>query len=159
MTESPPIETFQTLPDTLSFGQVKLHFVCVMPGDPSREIVPAYHFHILVADGSDVGHINFRVGDTKHVRVCAEHIGFRILKPFRGHGYACRACRATAPFVHSVYDAAAITCDPDNRASIRAIERLGARFTDEGPVPAHDRIFGEVHTARGDTDGQLDLSV
>ena len=141
MTASPPIETFQAPPDTLCFGEVRLSFVRVIPGDPSRDFVPAYHFRILAADGSDVGHINFRIGDTEHVRVCAGHIGFQILEPFRGHGYAFQACRAIAPFVRSVYEAVTITCDPDNRASIRIIERLGASFTDEVPVPAHDPNF------------------
>jgi predicted acetyltransferase len=138
MTASSPAETFQTPPDTLSFGQVRLRFVRVIPGDPSCGFVPAYHFRILAADASDVGHINFRVGDTEHVRVCAGHIGFQILEPFRGHSYAFQACRAIAPFVRSVYEAVTITCDPDNRASIHIIEQLGASFTDEVPVPAHD---------------------
>ena len=133
-----PIETSQTPPDILSFGQVRLHFVRVIPGEPSRDFVPAYHFRILVADGSDVGHINFRVGDTEHVRVCAGHIGFEVGEQFRGHGYAFEACRAIAPFVRSIYEAVTITCDPDNVASVRTIERLGAKFTDEVSVPAHD---------------------
>jgi len=135
------IERFEIPPDTLSFGEVSLRFVRVIPGDPSRDFVPAYHFRILISDGSVVGHINFRVGDTEHVRVCAGHIGFEILESFRGHGYSLQACRAIAPFVRSVYDAVIITCDPDNQASRYTIERLGAGFTDEVTVPPHDPHF------------------
>lgn len=131
-------EILQTPPDTLSFGEVRLSFDRVIPGDPSRDFVPMYHFRILAPDGSDVGHINFRIGDTGHVRVCAGHLGFEIREPFRGHGYAFQACRAIAPFVRTVYDAVTITCDPDNHASRRIIERLGASFTDEVSVPKHD---------------------
>ena len=138
MTKSSAIETLPPLSETLSFGQVRLHFVRIIPGDPTRDFVPAYHFRILVADDLDVGHINFRVGDTEHVRVCAGHIGFEIGERFRGHGYALQACRAIAPFVRSVSGTVTITCDPDNVASIRTIERLGAGFTDEVPVPVHD---------------------
>jgi tagatose 1,6-diphosphate aldolase len=138
MTTPAPIETLPTSPETLSFDQVQLGFVRVVPGDPSRDFVPAYHFRILTADGSDVGHINFRVGDTEHVRVCAGHVGFEILAAFRGHGYAFQACRALAPFIRSVYESVTITCDPDNTASRRTIERLGAEFVDEVIVPAHD---------------------
>lgn len=141
MTTSPTIEEFPTPPDTLSSGEVRLRFVRVVPGDLSRDFVPAYHFRILLSDGSDVGHINFRVGDTEHVRVCAGHIGFEILEPFRGHGYALEACRAIASFVRSFYGAVTITCDPDNLASIRTIERLGATFADEVPIPPHDPHF------------------
>ena len=141
MTTSPTIERFPTPPDTLSSGEVRLRFVRVVPGDPSRDFVPAYHFRILLSDGSDVGHINFRVGDTEHVRLCAGHIGFEILEPFRGHGYALQACRAIASFVRLFYGAVTITCDPDNLASMRTIERLGASFADEVPVPPHDPHF------------------
>ena len=131
--ELPPVPS-----ELLSFDEVSLRFAKAVPGEPSRGFVPYYHFRILVADGTDVGHINFRVGDTEHVRICAGHIGFEILESFRGHGYALKACRAIATFVRSVSGAVTITCDPDNSASIRTIERLGASFVDEVPVPSHD---------------------
>jgi tagatose 1,6-diphosphate aldolase len=128
---------FPTPPADLAFGQVRLHFVRIVPGDVSRGFVPGYHFRILLADGSDAGHINFRVGNTDHIRICAGHIGFEILEPFRGHAYAGQACRAIAPFVRTFYDAVIITCNPDNHASRRTIEHLGARFLEEAPVPPH----------------------
>ena len=128
----------QKPPEVLSFGPVRLRFVRIIPGDPSRDFVPAYHFRIVLADDSDVGHINFRVGDTDHVRVCAGHIGFEIRERFRGNGYALQACRAIAPFVKSVSDAVTITCDRDNIASIRTIEQLSASFIDEVSVPTYD---------------------
>ena len=131
-------ESLPNPPETLSSGEVSLRFVRVVPGETSRGFVPFYHFRILAADGLDVGHLNFRVGDTEHIRVSAGHIGFEILEPFRGHGYALQACCAIAPFIRSVCGAVTITCDPDNHASRRTIERLGANFIDEVSVPAHD---------------------
>ncbi len=125
-------------PDALSHGGISLRFAKIVPGEPSHGIVPYYHFRIIASDGVDVGHINFRVGDTEHVRVCAGHVGFEVLEAHRGHGYAFAACQAIAPFVASVYDAVTITCDPDNYASRRTIERLGAHFVDEVAVPPHD---------------------
>lgn len=136
-----PSEAPLTPPDNLSFGHVRLRFVHLVPGDPSKGFVPAYHFRILNLADSDVGHINFRIGDTDHVLVCAGHIGYEIHEEFRGRGYAYQACRAIAPFVRSVYRDVTITCDPDNFASIKTIERLGARFVDEVPVPPHDPHF------------------
>lgn len=138
------IERFETPPDMLSHEDVILRFVRVVPGDPSRDFVPAYHFRILLSDGTDVGHINFRVGNTEHVRVCAGHIGFEVLEPFRGHGYSLQACRAIAPFVKSIAGTVTITCDPDNVSSMRIITRLGAKFVDEVSVPMND-----PHYARG----------
>jgi predicted acetyltransferase len=124
--------------ETLSSCDVTLRFVKIMPGEPSRGLVPYYHFRILVGDGTDAGHINFRVGDTEHVRNSAGHIGFEIIEAFRGHRYAYQACRAIAPFIRSIYDVVIVTCDPDNQASVKTIERLGAKFTDVVPVPPHD---------------------
>lgn len=124
-------------PAVLSFGEVTLRFVRVLPGEPARGFVPYFHF-LVAAGGADVGHINFRIGNTEHVLVCAGHIGFEIAESFRGRGYALQACRAIAPFVRSVCNAVTITCDPDNLASRRTIERLGAEFVDEVAVPASD---------------------
>jgi tagatose 1,6-diphosphate aldolase len=125
-------------PELLSFGEVQLQFKRVVPGDSARGFVPYYHFRISAADGADIGHINFRVGDTDHVQICAGHIGFEISPAFRGCGYALQACRAIAPFIQMVSSVVTITCDPDNLASRRTIERLGAAFIDEVVVPSHD---------------------
>ncbi len=125
-------------PETLSSDDVLLRFVRIVPGEPSRVLVPFYHFRIMTVGGTDVGQINFRIGDTEHVRVCAGHIGFEIEETFRGHGYAFQACRALAPFVRSMYETVIITCDPDNQASRRTIERLEARFMEEVAVPPDD---------------------
>jgi tagatose 1,6-diphosphate aldolase len=115
-----------------------LRFVRMLPGDAALGQVPAYHFRILVAGESDAGHINFRVGDTPHVLTCAGHIGFEVRESFRGHHYALQACRAIAPLVRRMYPAVTITCDPENCASRRTIEKLGARFIDQVPVPPND---------------------
>jgi len=131
-------DTLPSPPERLSFGDVQLHFNRIVPGNPTLGFVPYYHFRIFAADDVDVGHINFRVGQTDHVEICAGHIGFEIKPEARGRGYAMQACRALAPFVHKVSGAVTITCDPDNVASRRTIERLGAVFIDEVTVPSHD---------------------
>jgi len=133
-----PEESLPVPPETLSYGQVTIRFDRIVPGEPSRGFVPYYHFRILIADGSEVGHINFRIGDTEHVRLCAGHIGFEILESSRGRGYALQACRAIAAFVRSIYDAVTVTCDPDNFASMRIFAQLGASFIDEVSVPPQD---------------------
>jgi tagatose 1,6-diphosphate aldolase len=122
-------------PDRLRFGDVWLHFYHVVPGDAARDLVPYYHFRIRLADDAAAGHINFRVGDTEHVRLFAGHIGFEVDEAIRGRGLARQACLAIAPFVRSFYDVVTITCDPNNHASIRTIEKLGASFIEEVSVP------------------------
>jgi len=131
-------------PDTLSFGDVRLLFIQLVTGNLARGLVPAYQFRVLILDGLNVGHLNFRVGDTDHIQICAGHIGYGIMEPFRGRGYAQQACRAVAPFVRQFYKSVIITCDPDNAASRRTIEKLGASFIDEVDVPPED-----PHYSRG----------
>jgi predicted acetyltransferase len=130
--------TFYSMPQppaNLFFDRVTLRFLGVVPGDEARGLVPFYHFRILTRRNTDVGHINLRVGDTEHVRLCAGHIGYQVEERFRGKRYAFQACCAIAPFVRTIYPKVILTCDPDNVASRKTIERLGAKFIEEIPIP------------------------
>jgi len=127
-------------PEGLAHEDVRLFFVGVMPGDDQRGLVPYYHHRILV-DLADVGHINFKVGDTDHVRLYAGHVGFDVKPMYHGHDFAGKACHALIPLVRRHYDEVILTADPDNLASIRTIEKLGACFADERPVSEHDPQF------------------
>ena len=128
-------------PAELRYDHVSLDFVRIIAGEPERGHVPYYHFRIKAPDGADVGHINFRVGDTEHVLHFAGHVGYQIAPPFRGHGYALQACRALAPFIRTFYDAVILTCDPDNIPSIRTIEKLGATFLEEIAVSEREPAY------------------
>jgi tagatose 1,6-diphosphate aldolase len=121
----------------LTHEDVRLFYVGVMPGDDERGLAPYYHHRILV-DSADVGHINFKVSDSDHVRLYAGHVGFEVKPMYHGHGYASKACRALVPLMNRYYDEVIFTADPDNLASIRTIEGLGACFLDEQPVPPTD---------------------
>ena len=134
----PDVDEFPNPPDDLAFGDVRLRFVRVVQVERGRGLVPYYHFRILLVNGSDAGHINFRVGDTMHVHQCAGHIGYEVAEGFRGHGFAGQACRAIAPFVRRFYTEVTLTCDPENEASIRIIHKLGAVFVDEITIPSDD---------------------
>jgi len=125
-------------PETLSHGEVMLRFSRIVFGDAARGLVPYFHYRILIPVGMDAGHINFRVGDTEHVRRYVGHIGFEVSEWFRGNHFALKACLALAPFVRSVYKDVVVTCDPENLASRRTIESLGALFIEEVEVPPHD---------------------
>lgn len=127
-------------PSRLSYREVELRFVEFIPGDPVRGFSAYYHFRIQV-EGVDVGHINFRLGDTQHLRTVAGHIGYEVRPASRGNGYAEQACRALAPFVRQVREEVIVTADPDNLPSIRTLEKLGARFLDEVPVPPNEIAY------------------
>lgn len=128
-------------PTILAAGDVTLRLDRIVPGDTERNFVPYYHFRILNARGVDVGHINFRVGDTDHVRLFAGHVGFAVEGTHRGHGYARQACLAIAPLIQMFYAVIVLTCNPDNLASRRTIECLGAEFLEEVQVPPHEPMY------------------
>ncbi|MDB6080126.1 MAG: GCN5-related N-acetyltransferase [Akkermansiaceae bacterium] len=131
------IPGFPDPPVGLAEEEVTLVFSQMLPGNPGLGFVPSYHFRIRANDEC-TGHINLRIGETEHVRLCAGHIGYEIEPRFRGRSLALKACRALAPFVRRFVPEAIITCDPDNWPSRVTIERLGARFLNELPVPATD---------------------
>lgn len=54
-------------PEFLAGSEITLRFSRIMPGEPTRGFVPYFHYRIGAAGGVDVGHINFRIGDTEHV--------------------------------------------------------------------------------------------
>ena len=126
------------VPSDLRSGPVRLVFDRVVTPPPRGGLVPFYHFRILNEADEDVGHINFRVGDTRHVILYAGHVGYAIREEYRGRGFAYHACRALASFVREHYDRVIVTADPANKPSLRVIAKLGAVFLDEVDVPADD---------------------
>ena len=99
--------------------------------------VPAYLFHMRHrATGTRVGHINLRIGNTDKILLYTGHIGYGVDPAFRGNHYAERACRLLLPlaFQHGLTELW-ITCAPDNLASRKTIERLGAKFIETVDVP------------------------
>lgn len=103
----------------------------MVPADPDRGFVPYYHYRIHLPDKKDAGHINFRVGDTPHILLAAGHIGYAVNPDCQGKALSYYACKTLAPFVRSIYSSVILTVDPDNTASIRTIEKLGASFINE----------------------------
>ena len=130
-------------PLNMHSGPVKLAFKKKVNAEPSAsgELVPFYHFKILDTVGTIVGHINFKVGNTNHVRQCVGHIGYEILPEHRGNSYSYFACNAIRAFVKVFYKKVILTCDPENTPSIKIIEKLNGKFLNEITVPKHDPSY------------------
>ncbi len=62
----------------------------------------------------------------------AGHIGYAVLPEFRNRSYATQILRASVRFAHDELglDRVLVTCDDDNAASIRVIEKNGGVFAD-----------------------------
>ena len=134
-------------PCPLLDGELELVLKACYPADPIKKYSPSYHFimHVhgrVFSGGSDAGRINLRIGENRDLEYYAGHIGYNVAPAFRGHHYAGRACRLLLPLVrmHGLRTLW-ITCNPDNIASRRTCEWLGAQFVEIVPVPVDHEIY------------------
>jgi predicted acetyltransferase len=122
-------------------GPISLAFIKKVTVKPGGELVPFYHFEIIDTVETVVGHINFKVGNTNHIRQCVGHIGYEILPEHQGNSYSYFACNAIRPFVQKFYNKVILTCDPENTPSIKIIEKLNGKFLNEVIIPKHDPSY------------------
>jgi tagatose 1,6-diphosphate aldolase len=125
--------------------------------NPSAGRVSQYHFWMRVRDDwwgkpeapsiRIVGGIGLRLGSTPSIELYYGHLGYHVYPAARGRGYALRACRLLLPLArHHGFKRLWITCNPENAASRRTCEQLGAKLIEIIPVPAHEPLF-----ARGES--------
>ncbi len=107
----------------------------------NEQELPFYWYEIVhkVTD-KVVGKISIRIGNNYHSYYNG-HIGYEVDEEYRGHNYAYKAVR-TVLKVARYYGAKFIylTCNDDNVASYKIIEKLGAQLV-EKLVPPKD-YFG-----------------
>ncbi|MBO6047937.1 MAG: GNAT family N-acetyltransferase [Erysipelotrichaceae bacterium] len=114
-----------------------------------RPYFTPYYIYLIMVNGNEVGRLTFRTGsDEEHY--FDGHIGYGIEKSYRGHHFAYQACLALKPLIREQgYDHVLLTCDPDNLASKKTIERLGAKLIDQREVPSSMRhVFGKDETVK-----------
>ncbi len=90
-------------------------------------MIPFYWYDIILNDTHQkIGKISIRIGHNYHSYYNG-NIGYEIDEEFRGHHYSLEACKMVIP-VARVYGMTELylTCDEDNAASYKTIERLGA---------------------------------
>ena len=121
--------------------------------------VPAYHFWMRLTTPGGVGEppvtivggLGLRIGTNAEIERYSGNIGYHVYPPARGRHFAERACRLVLPLArrHGMQQLW-ITCNPDNAASRRTCERLGARLIDTIPIPPDHpfRLRGETAKCR-----------
>ena len=95
----------------------------------TRRYCPAYHYNI-VKTGSryKVGNIDLRVGYDPEI-FCSGNIGYSVDDRQQGHGYAAKAALLLAPLARAHHmNIITITCNPDNIASAKTAENVGAKY-------------------------------
>ncbi|MEX0584580.1 MAG: GNAT family N-acetyltransferase [Natronospirillum sp.] len=135
----PPFYEFSDLSD----GVLSLSHKAFLQGRAAMDGVPAYLFTIYEDDsGRMVGEIDLRLGETRYLRQFGGQLGYHIDTQFRGQRYAARACLllqevALAHEMSGLW----ITCNPDNLASRRTCELIGATPVDQVKIPFASELY------------------
>ncbi len=117
-------------PGTMADDDLTLELEEMCPYNPEKKHVPEYKFAMVnTHTQSPMGKIRLRVGLTEMLRQYGGHIGYEVDEPHRGHRYAARSCRLLLPLIRALgINPVIITCDPNNIASAKTIESLGAEL-------------------------------
>ena len=100
-----------------------------------------YYIYLIMIDDNEVGRIVYREGDDSS-RYYDGHIGYHIEEEYRGHHYSYEACLLLKEYIDK--DFVYITCDPDNIASQKIIEKLGCEFIERKAIPSHlKHVYGK----------------
>jgi predicted acetyltransferase len=127
----------------LQDGGLRLVLAKMCPRDPVTGWAPYYEFRIEV-DGMEAGNIRLRIGDDPGLVRYAGHLGFGVAPAFRGHRYAERGCRLVLPLAAmNGMSVLWITCNPDNHASRRTCERLGAELVEIVDLPQTSPMYAQ----------------
>ena len=110
--------------------------------DPKKFWAPAYYFKIcLTQDGTEVGEINLRIGNTEKL-FFGGNIGYNVDEDYRGNRYAAKACRLLYPLaVKHGMEYMYISCNPDNHASFRTLEIAGGKFVATVNLPEDNEMY------------------
>lgn len=121
------------------------------PADPSRGMVPSYHFWMRLlpdpAAGAKplveiAGGLTLRVGNTYDLETYVGHFGYGVHPPARGKHLAERSVRLLLPLARAHgLKRIWITANPDNRPSRRTCERLGCSLAGVVPVPEGHSLY------------------
>ena len=114
--------------DFLVNEEIKLVVKRLAEGNPERNWVSAYHFHICDLNGNVMGACDLRIGYTEGL-FYGGHIGYSVNEEYRGNHYAAKACLLLFDLARKhdmtyLY----ITCSPDNIASRKTLEYLQGEF-------------------------------
>jgi tagatose 1,6-diphosphate aldolase len=140
---SAPVEFEFFDPGPLIDRELIANVVARNPADLLKGWVPSYDVELRV-DGvlEKIGKINFRAGNTRALELYGGHFAYSVAPPWRGRHYAERGVRLLFPLAkrHGL-SIIWITCNPDNWASRRTCERLGAQFVEIVPLPPDNDMY------------------
>ena len=112
-------------------------------GEAGADFVRTYDFDMfLCGNPQPAGRISLRIWTTDYFVRYVGHLAYFVAPEFRGHRYAARACKLLMPLarrhgLRSLW----ITCNPDNIASRRTCELVGAELVEVVDVPEGTPLY------------------
>ena len=133
--------TFPDIP-RMRDGELELQLVRRSAPDARRNWAPAYHFEMRVLGGDVAGWIDLRVGDSPELPLFNGHIGYTVREAYRGHRYAARSCLLLFELARRHgFTQLWITCNPENGASRRTCEIVGAEYVELIELPPETDLY------------------
>lgn len=123
-------------------GEIDLILDKKVPEDVEKGYVPAYFFNIVLHDKSQIiGYIDLRIGNNLNTYY-GGNVGYAISPDFRGNHYALKACKLLFEVVrYHKMERVYITCNPENIASRKTIEKLGLAFVEIADLPEDNPMY------------------
>ncbi len=111
--------------DLLTDGEITLKISGKYLGD--KDLLPFYYYDIFLNDRF-IGKISMRIGSNFNSYYNG-NIGYEIEEKFRGNSYSFKACKLVIPIAkaHRMSEII-LSCDDDNIASYKTIEKLGSEL-------------------------------
>lgn len=129
--------------DVITGDEVSLVVEALAPADDYKGYVPAYILGVVRHDKRmRAGRISLRIGSNELINRYAGNIGYSIDPPHRGNGFAEKGCRLLVDLAREHgFTALYITCNPDNGASRRTIEKLGSELLGVETIPKNTDLY------------------
>ncbi len=127
--------------DRIRGEEIDLALAFKAPGIEAKNIVPSYIYDIVLHGTYEVvGRIDVRIGMNRNLYYSGQ-IGYSVEETYRGRGYAAKACRLVrrVAIAHGM-ETLLITCDPDNAASRKTCENLGAALLEIADLPSDNEM-------------------
>ena len=122
-------------------GGIMLKLTRTAEEDRARGWLPAYYFAICLADGTEAGRCELRVGHNENTYY-GGNIGYSVDPAYRGRHYAGKACKLLFSLArrHGM-ESLIITCDPDNAASRKTCEYADGILEDIVDLPEDNDMY------------------
>lgn len=124
---------------TISNDELELKLIDVYQAN--KGAIPFYWWNIyLKPHNVKIGSISFRIGHNYHSYYNG-NIGYEIDKEYQGNNYSYKACKMLIDVAkYHKMDKVYLSCNYDNIASYKTIEKLGAKLIEEF-LPPLDYIY------------------